>query len=243
MKKLLSYVIILGCWLTGSLIVNNDLLLPTPFTVGFKMIQLLTTSSFYGQLAQSFGRVFIVVLLALVLALGFVLISLRRPFMRQFIGAFNDVFRTLPIAAFLILSLIWFGRQASIILVGILIVLPIIYDFLMEALVRVQLQYREVIDLYGSSLTENVRKIFLPLLKRPLLTLFKSSTLLAVKTTINAEVLAAIMNGIGYQLAYAQAQLDTVTILAYSGWLVLFSLAFSGILDWYVSRIDSRNQV
>lgn len=243
MKKLFSFVIVLCCWLVGSLIVHNDLLLPTPFTVGYKMVELLTKPRFYGQLAQSFGRVFIVVFLAFVLALLLVLISLRQSFIRPFIGTVNDVFRTIPIAAFLIMSLIWFGRQASVILVGVLIILPIIYDFLMEALVRVQQQYREVIDLYGSTSIENVRKIFLPLLKRPLLTLFKSSTLLAVKTTINAEVLAAIMNGIGYQLAYAQAQLDTVTILAYSGWLVFFSLAFSSLMDWYVSRIDSRNQV
>ena len=243
MKKLCSYFLILMLWLLASIKVNSAVLLPSPMAVGSKMFLLLKTPEFYSHLASSLGRIGLVVLLGFLLSLVLVILSLKSEFIKQFVTALNDVVRTIPVAAFIILSLIWIGREGSIILVGMLIILPLIYDFLMESISGIFERYESVLEIYGSSFFENLFKVYLPLMKSPLLTLFKSSTLLAVKTTINAEVLVAMMQGIGYQLIYAQSNLDTTTVLAYSGWIVLLSLLFSHLISWWSTRNNRQNEL
>ncbi len=243
MKKLWSYSFLLLVWYLISFSLNNDILLPSPIMVINKMMTMLKQPSFYTHLLATVVRIFWTVVFGFLLALLALILTLKSKLLKQMLEAINDIIRTLPVAAFLIISLIWLGREISIMVVGILIIFPILYDFLVNATHTIETRYKAVLNLYGSTFLDNIFKVYLPLMMSALIAMLRSSILLAIKTTINAEVLVAIMNGIGYQLAFARSNLDMVTVLAYSGWMVLISLLISSFLGYLSARLSYLDEV
>lgn len=243
MKKLWSYLFILIFWYLLSLVIQNDILLPSPFVVIQTMLEMLSKQSFYQHIGATVSRITLTVLLSVLLALGALVLSMKSDLLKQLLDTINSVVRTLPVVAFLMISLIWLGRELSIVVVGILIVFPMIFDFLLNRTYSINAQYRNVLSLYGSSLLENLVRVYLPLMLNALVVMLKSSILLAIKTTVNAEVLVAIMSGIGFQLSIARSNLDMISVLAYSGWMVLLSLVIGVLFDYLASRLSYDNEI
>ena len=162
------------------------------------------------------------------------LVACRVRLFRDFIDPIISLLRTIPVASFIILLLIWVGNQALTVFLAFFIVLPRIYTNMVTGFESVDKQMLEMARVYGLSRWRTLLYVYRPAFMPFLLSSTKISLGMTWKSGIMAEVLATPKPSIGKEMATARTFLDTPDLLAWTVVVmvasVLFEKAFMALL-------------
>lgn len=216
----------LAIWQLLDAIIDNRLVLAGPIRVAQALVEQISQPDFWVICGASFGRIALGFLLSFVVGFLLALVSCRHRLFRDFVDPIISLLRTIPVASFIILLLIWVGNQALTVFLAFFIVLPLIYTNMVTGFESVDRQMLEMARVYGLSRWRTFLYIYRPAFMPFLMSSTKISLGMTWKSGIMAEVLATPKPSIGKEMATARTFLDTPDLLAWTVVVMVLSFLF-----------------
>ncbi len=217
-------------WGLLSLLLRQELLVPTPQKTGAVLGALLSSPTFWRAAALSFLRILFGFSAAAVLGTLGGILSCRIAFFRWLFSPLLHLIRSVPVASFIILALVWIQTGYLPVFISFLMVLPLFWSNLQNGMEHLDVKELEMGQVLGLSPARLWREIRLP----RLLPYFRSACVtglgFAWKSGIAAEVICRPKNSLGSLLQSAKMTLETPTVFALTVVVALLSLGLEGLL-------------
>lgn len=126
-KKLLIIAGWLAAWQLLSLLVHNPILMAGPAETLQALAELAVTVEFGESLAFSFLRIVGGFLTGSAAGILLAYLADRKKLLGEIFSPLVTVLKSVPVASFIILALIWFGSGALSFVISFLVVFPILY--------------------------------------------------------------------------------------------------------------------
>ncbi|MBE6694613.1 MAG: ABC transporter permease subunit [Ruminococcaceae bacterium] len=214
----------LAVWFLAAQATGEELLLPSPLTVAERMGQLVTTSEFWRITSESLLRIIYGILLGVALGVVMGFITVAIPFLYKLFRPLLTVIRATPVASFIILAIIWIGRDSLPTFISALMVVPIVWGNMYEGINTVDAQLLEVARVYDFSPVKKIKRLYLPHIVPYFSAALKTSIGLAWKAGIAAEILTHTPISIGKMLSDAKTYLETTDLFAWTLTVIILSL-------------------
>ncbi len=225
-KKLEAWIFWIIIWQIMSILVDMEIFLPSPVAVLkaiFEMILLESTWMIIGTTSLKIMGGF---LLGVLVASCFALLASRSVVLESLFVPIMITVKSIPVASFIILILICFSSNQLSVVIGFLMVVPVLYQNLLEGIKQIDKELIEMAQIFGVGIGKRIFYIHFiqvyPYLKAGIAT----SVGLAFKAGIAAEVIGSPRLSIGEQIFQAKIYLDTVHLFAWTVVVVLLSLFF-----------------
>ena len=233
----------LGVWQLFAFLVDrhvqgrgNELLLPYPVTVARALVRLAGSGTFWVTAAASLGRI----LLGLAAGTGLgVLLAwavYRSPWADRLLSPALRVIRATPVASFILLVLLWTGKNAVPAIISGLMVLPVVWANLVRGLGETDPKLLELARAYRFSRWKTARLIYLPSLRPYFLSGVTTALGLAWKSGVAAEVLCIPRAAIGTRIYESKLYLEIPDLFAWTAVVVALSLLLEGVLRRVLAR-------
>lgn len=213
-------------WQAAHLVIRNDVIFVGPLDMFRTLMQLLPERSFWQTLLHSFLRISAGFLLAF--ALGIVLgwLSYACPFVKELLKPPMLLIRSVPVASFVILALIWIGSDGLSVFISFLVVIPMIYTGTLTGLENTSRELLEMSRVFSLSFFKQLRCIYIPAVHPYLLSSCRSALGMSWKSGVAAEVIGIPQASIGEQLYYSKLYLDTAGLFAWTFAIIVISAVF-----------------
>ncbi len=243
-KKIPLWVIAfwLVVWQIMSMVVGYSILCPSPWLTLTKLWALLWQTSFWLSIATTLGRIsigFVAATITGVVVAVFGHLSLK---FQQLITPVILVFKSVPVASFTILILIWFSSSNLAVIIAFIMVMPLVYLNTLTAIEQLDPNLNEMATLFALTPYIRVRYVLLP----QIIPYFRSACLIGLgmsfKAGIAAEIIGLPKNSIGEQLYASKLYLDTPNVFAWTVAIIALSFVyekfFAKAIDCLCNRLE-----
>ncbi len=223
-KRLIAIIAWIIIWQILAMIIHNKILLAGPIETLQTLIRLSGDSLFWQSVAATTGRILLGFLIGSILGiiLGYVahIQEIAEIFLKPLVLAMKSV----PVASFVILLLIWFGNRNISLIIVAMVVFPILYTNTLEGLKSTDSKFLEMAKVFRMPKDRVIRYIFLPQLLPFWQGAFKLAIGMSFKSGIAAEVIGQPLGTIGNGLYQAKIYLETGELFAWT--IVTVLIAF-----------------
>ena len=230
-------------WDLLSLKVNKQLLLPSPVSVLSRMAELMKTTLFWEISFSTIGRIMLGVVIAVCLGLIFALFGALSSVFSRLFSPVNSVMTATPVASFIILALVWMGRDIVPIFISIIMVVPIVYRNVSSGIRNTDRKLIEMARVFKVPFAKTIKSIYFPSVMPYFLSAFRSSMGLAWKAGIAAEVLTVPKNSIGKMIYESKMYFETTDLFAWTVVVVLLSIIIEKAAMMIISKIGRKYNV
>lgn len=236
-RRLFIIIFWLIIWQLASMVIRNDILFVGPVQVVRSLCLLLPDPSFWLSIAGSFGRITLGFLAAFVLGIGIGSLAFCVPFVKELLAPLVSLSKSIPVASFVILALIWIGSTNLSVLISFLVVFPMIYVNTIAGLESTDWKMLEMADVFSIPTFRRVRFIYLPALLPYLVSSCRIALGMSWKSGIAAEVIGIPTHSIGENLYMAKIYLDTADVFAWTIVIILASALFEHVFLYLIERV------
>lgn len=229
-RKLLIVLFWIAVWHIAGLLIGNAILFVGPADVVKALARLLPQAEFWYSIASSFLKISAGTCSAFALALLFGTAASRLPLLRDFLEPLMLLMKTVPVASFVILALIWVGSANLSVFTSFLVVFPAIYVSTLAGLSSTDPKLVEVTRVFRVSPLKQLRMIYLPALLPYLASSCKTALGMSWKTGIAAEVIGVPAHSIGEKLYMAKIYLSTAELFAWTIVIITVSAFFERLI-------------
>ena len=237
--KIITILFWLVVWQLLAMFVNNEILLATPLQTLAALVRLLGKITFWQTVLMSLGRIFLGFILGLSIALVLAWFSSRYAMAEELLWPVITLCKSVPVAVFAVLLLIWWGSSFLSVAICFLIVLPTIYINTLEGLKNTDKKLLEMASVFTLPTRTQFFYIYRPALKPFLYSSLKLSLGMCWKSGVAAEVIGTPAFSIGEQLYLSKIYLDTAGVFAWAIVIVLLSVGFEQIIQIVAERFFS----
>ena len=227
-------------WQAASMAVGSALLLPSPAAVLVRLAALLPDGGFWRAVWFSFCRIAGGFGAALVLGTALAFAAGRWPVVDVLLRPYVLVVKSVPVASFIILALIWLSSRTLPLFIAALMVFPPVYLNVLEGIRRTDASLLEMARVFRVPFSRTLRGVYLP----QVLPFFRSAVSAALglcwKAGTAAEVIALSSGSIGEKLYNAKIYFQTADLFAWTAAIVLISAAFEKLFLLLVDKIAER---
>ncbi len=224
--KLWAVVASLIVWQIVAMIINQQILIVPPTTVLIRLFELMQLHDFWLAVGVSSLRIIGGFFTGMVVAVALAIPASAFPVVRDALAPFMITIKSIPVASFVILALIWFSSKNLAILISFLMVLPIIYTNVLEGIRQTDRDLLEMAKVFKISNIKKLRYIYFFEVYPFLISGIKIALGLAWKSGVAAEVIGIPDNSIGENLFNAKIYLDTSSLLSWTVVIVIISTLF-----------------
>ena len=220
----------IAIWLLVSLLVGSELLLPGPVQVLRKLCSMMTTGAFWASVSLSLLRILGGILAALVLGVLLAVLTEHSSLAKALFSPLMLLVRSTPVASFIILALIWLGRDILPLFISALMVLPVVWANVSAGIAGRDVQLLEMAKVYGLSRGRVFRRITVPSVLPHFRAALSSALGLGWKAGIAAEVLTVPKRAIGRMIYESKLYLETTELFAWTLTVILLSFLIERLL-------------
>ncbi len=239
-KRILIALLWLLLWQLLSVAVHNSILLVGPVETVVRLGHLLMTERFYLALAVSWLRILGGLLLGAGSAVLLAYAAYRLQWLRAFLEPFTATLRSIPVASFVILVLIWVGGRAIAIYISAIIVFPIVYQGTLTGLSAADPKLRQMAAVFRFPFRSLLQCIEIPAALPSLETALTLSVGMAFKSGVAAEVIAQAQATLGNELYRSKIYLETGDLLAYTAVIIFCAWVSDRALVWLLHAVTNR---
>ena len=229
-KIILPVVAWLIIWQLVAMAVHNHVLLAGPVDTVNALIRLAGEKEFWDSVLGTTLNILLGFFIGTVLGIGFAMLAYFREPVGDFLKPLVLALKSIPVASFVILLLIWFGNRNIAIAICALVVFPILYLNTLEGLGGTDVKMLEMAKIYRVPVWSEIRYIFLPQLHPFLRGALKLAIGMSFKSGIAAEVIGQPLHTIGNGLYQAKIFLETGELFAWTIVVVVISFICEKIL-------------
>ena len=210
-------------WGVASAILDNKILLASPIQTIQTLFSLVLQGSFWTSILHSFLRITAGFLLALIAGSILAVLSHIFPLIKELITPILRLMKSIPVASFIILALLWVSSRNLSILISFLMVLPVIYTNLLTGIKETNPDLLEMAKIYRMTSLRKFRYIYLPSVLPYLVSACSVGLGFCFKSGIAAEIIGLPAGSIGERLYEAKLYLMTPDLFAWTIVIVLIS--------------------
>jgi NitT/TauT family transport system permease protein len=225
-EKVFAIAFALMVWQLLAAAIGKSILLVTPFEVMVRLTELIVTRDFLSSVMFSFVRIVSGYLLALAAGSALAALAGKYHMAEVLLWPFMTAIKSVPVASFIILCLIWLSSGSLGIFISFLLVLPIIYTNMLHGLRSTDRKMLEMAEIFNVTRLRRLKYIYLPQLKPYIVSACSVSIGLSWKAGIAAEVIGIPAGSIGERLYEAKIYLDSADLFAWTAVIVAVSVLF-----------------
>lgn len=229
----------LTVWQIVSLILHNNIILVGPWETAKALGVLIFTDTFWHSILSSFSRIGLGFLGAFLAALCLAVLSYRFPLVEEFLNPLILLMKSIPVASFIILALIWIGSENLSVFISASVVFPNIYINTLSGLHSADPNLLEMAQVFHFRPLSKIKYIYRPALMPYLISASKTALGMSWKSGVAAEVIGVPSSSIGEQLYLAKIYLSTADLFAWTVVIICVSLLFETFFLWILKKCSS----
>ena len=222
--RCIAVLFALALWQIVSMLVANKLLLSSPISVIKRLSTLIFESDFLMTVLYSLLRMSIGFLIAFVFGVIFAFVAGRFKFVEYLLWPFVITVKSVPVASFIILFLIWMNFSVITVLISFLISFPVIYNNVLQGINSTDSKLKEVAQLYKIPWNRRLIYMYIPSIKPFLLSACSVGVAMSWKAGIAAEVIGKISGSIGGKLYESKLYLENADLCAWTILIIALSM-------------------
>jgi NitT/TauT family transport system permease protein len=230
-----SVVIFLLIWQIVATSMDSQILLPKVHTVLLRLFELFKSDDFLFNILSTVYRALESFIIIVVLATILGTLAGRYKLLSWFITPVLTVLKTTPVMSVILLAFIWFKTGTVPIFSAFLMGFPIMYMMMEGAVEHLEEEMNQMCYLYGFTKSQKLRHYIIPTLAKPFSLGAKQTLSMVWKVVVAAEVLTIPKYGVGAKMQFAQIQLETAEVLAWT----LIAILLSAIGDLIFHFIEA----
>ena len=217
----------ISLWQAAAVLIENSIIFVGPLDVVRALFLQLPTEEFWLSLSFSVLRITAGFLLAFFLAAIAGTASFFLPVLKEFLAPAVLLMKSIPVASFVILALIWIGSENLSVFISFMVVFPMIYESTLSGLSGADAQLLEMACVFRISGLRKFRAIYLPALLPYLAGSCRFALGMGIKSGVAAEVIGLPSFSIGEQLYTSKIYLETANLFAWT----LVIIAVTALLE------------
>ncbi len=227
--RLWAVIFWLSIWYMASLIIDNEMLLVSPIKVISKLSELVAKTEFWMSIGTSMIRIVSGLLFAIVLGVVLAVASAKYKRVRECLTPFIATIKTIPVASFIILVLIWVSSDKLSTFISFIMVFPLIYTNVLIGIENMDIKLYEMAEIFEIKTYVRIKYIYF----RQVAPYFKSALEVALgmcwKAGVAAEVIGLPNGTIGENLYESKVFFDTASLFAWTVVIICISILFEKI--------------
>lgn len=230
----------LAVWQLAAIVIDNTIMLAGPIEVLRALAVDITKREFWKAVFNSYWHIMGGFAAGTLMGLLFGYAASRKKLLAEILKPLVNVVKSVPVAAFVVLLLIWCGSKNIALLVSFLVVWPSVYLATLEGVQSEDALMCEVAKVSQMSAIDRFRYITRPALSAPIRASFAVMLGMCFKSGVAAEVIAMTANSIGDRIYSAKIYIDTKELFAWTFVVVMVGYANEKLvmfaLDKYIKH-------
>ncbi len=239
-ERLLSIAAALLLWQVLSMAVGQKLILVSPLAAAARLGELCLERDFWQTVGASFLRIEAGFFLGLFLGAALAVLAAWAPFLEIMLWPFMTAVKSVPVASFIILSLIWLERSGLSVFISFLMVLPIFYFNVLAGMQASDGKLLEMAEVFRIPRLKKLCYLYLPQIRPFLFSACMAALGISWKAGVAAEVIGIPDGSIGERLYEAKVYLDTAELFAWTAVVVVVSVLFEKVFLGLLKRAFER---
>lgn len=219
-------------WELLSLYLDSEILLASPQEVIVTLFQLMKTLDFWQTILSSSLRIIIGFIFGMITGTVLAVVSYRFVLIEELLSPLMKVIKTLPVASFIILALIWINSKNLSVLISFMMVLPMIYSSVLQGMREADEKLLQMAKVYGLGPVKKAVAIYIPSVTPFIITTVSVGIGFSWKAGVAAEVIGIPSGSIGERLYEAKLYLMTKELLAWTIVIIIISMIFENLVLW-----------
>lgn len=236
MKNIPSWskkAVIIGFWLLlwqiASMIIKNQILLVSPIDTLRALSVLVVSLDFWDAIWFSFARISLGFFLAFFFGLLTGTLAYWKPIIDGFLAPPIHFMKSIPVASFVILALIWTGSENLSVFISFLVVYPVIHVNTLAGLQSTDPKLLEMARVFRVPIWRRAMSIYRVSLYPYLTSAMRTALGMGFKSGIAAEVIGVPEGSIGEGLYMSKIYLSTAELFAWTLVIICVSVLFEKI--------------
>lgn len=225
-------------WQGIELAVDNPVLLAGPIEVVEYLVFHILEADFWRIVFLSIMRIGIGFLLAFSLGILLGACSFRFSFLKELLKPLISTFKSIPVASFVVLLLIWFGSDKLSFFCSFLVAFPNIYESILTGLSELDKQKWEMMEVYQVSFLKKIMYLYIPAVLPYLTNSCRTCIGMSMKSGVAAEVIGTPDFSIGEQIYMGKIYLDTKAVFSWTIVVIGVSFLLEKGFIWFLERIS-----
>lgn len=213
----------LAVWQLASMALGSALLLPGPLDVCARLVALVPTAAFWQRVCFSLARIAVGFALGAITGVLGAFAAARWRRADELLAPFIALARSVPVASITVLALIWLRAANLAVLVVLLVVLPLVYENVLNGLRATDRALDDMAVLFALPAMRRMRFLVLPQLYPYLSAALTTALGMAWKAGVAAEVIGIPAGSLGEAIYDAKIYFDTAGLFAVTLAVVLAS--------------------
>ncbi|MDF2538073.1 MAG: putative rane protein [Herbinix sp.] len=228
--KIMAVCFWLLLWQLLSVYVKEAIFMASPVEVLFTLLPMLREPDFWQTICFSFIRIVAGFVLAIVTGTILAVLAYRSFIFKELIQPIIIIMKSIPVASFIILALIWIKAVNLSTLVSFLMVLPIIFTTVGEGLKSTDQKLLQMATVFHVGRIKRLRAIYIPAVLPHYISAITIGLGFCWKAGIAAEVIGIPTGSIGERLYEAKIFFMTKELFAWTVVIVLISILFEKLV-------------
>ncbi len=223
-------------WQIADWTIDNAIVFVGPWDVARSFFALVPTGAFWLSVGGSLGKISLGFSAAFAFGVVAGGLAYRFGVLREFLAPVILLMKSVPVASFVILALIWAGSKNLATLVSFLFVFPFLYVNTIAGLESADKKLLEMAQVFSVGPAGKLRCIFVPSLLPYLISGCRVALGMGWKSGIAAEVIGVPSHTIGEHLYMAKIYLSTADLFAWTLVIILASGFFEKIFLLFLEK-------
>lgn len=225
-RRITIIIFWIAVWQLAGMLIDNSIVFVGPADVLRSFSMLMGEPDFWKSIAGSFGKISAGFLSAFLCGVLLGSLAYRGRLLKDVLEPVVALMKSIPVASFVILALIWIGSKNLSVFISFTVVFPVIYINTIAGLESTDPQLLEMAQVFSIRLLRRIRYIYIPALLPYLVSGCKVALGMSWKSGIAAEVIGVPTNTIGENLYMAKIYLSTADLFAWTIVIIIVSSIF-----------------
>lgn len=222
----------LTVWQAAAAWTDNQILLAGPLQVLDSFIENIMHPDFFPVILSSLTRIGAGFFLAFFAGAVLGAVSCRLSLVEELLSPVISVLKSIPVASFVVLLLIWFGSGRLSFFISFLIVFPNVYVNTVAGVRSTDAKLLEMAWVFEMGSGRKFFYLYRPALMPYLDSCLKISLGMSWKSGVAAEIIGLPQSSLGERLYMSKIYLDTAGLFAWTITIVLVSFLFEKVVLW-----------
>ena len=237
LEKIVAVAAALAVWQAAAMLLGHDLLLVSPIKVIVRLGTIWREPGFLSAIGFTFFRIVIGFFAGFLAGTLLALLAGRFRIAEVLLWPYTITIKSVPVASIIILCLIFFSSSTLSIFISFLMVLPLIYQNVLQGVKSADAQMLEMAKVFSVQWHRRLFYIYLPSIKPFLLSACSVALGLSWKAGVAAEVIGVPDGSIGEMLYQSKIYLDTDDLFAWTVIIILASFLFEKLFLYLLRRL------
>lgn len=223
-------------WQLTSELIDEEILFASPADVMKALLRLGRTKVFWSSIAWSCTMIALGFILAVITGVILAAAACRLRLLKEILTFLMQMIKSIPVASFVILILLWINSSQLSAMMAFLMVLPVIYLNVQRGIEAADRKLLEMAEVFQIPLSRRIRFIYFPALMPHFMTGLSVGLGFCWKSGIAAEVIGLPAKSVGSRLYEAKLYLLTPELFAWTAVIVILSAIFERVVKSLICR-------